>query len=79
MLLNFTPVPRDNYCIGVENAGSYIELFNSDSERYGGSNYGNFGTLVSYAQQNAGHSNNLSVKLPPLGAVILKYVSNDNP
>ena len=79
VLLNFTPVPRDNYCIGVENAGSYIELFNSDSERYGGSNYGNFGTLVSYAQPNAGHSNTLSVKLPPLGAVILKYVSNDNP
>ena len=75
VLLNFTPVPRDNYCIGVEDAGTYIELFNSDSERYGGSNYGNFGAIVSYAQPNSKHANTLSVKLPPLGAVILKYVS----
>ena len=78
VLLNFTPVPRDNYCIGVNNAGSYIELFNSDSERYGGSNYGNFGAIVSYAQPHTDHAHTLSVKLPPLGAVILKYVSEEN-
>jgi len=75
VLLNFTPVPRDNYCIGVQNSGTYIELFNSDSERYGGSNYGNFGAIVSYQQPNSEHASTLSVKLPPLGAVILKYVS----
>jgi len=75
VLLNFTPVPRDNYRIGVEKAGTYIELFNSDSEQYGGTNYGNFGAIVSYEQSNSEHTSTLSVKLPPLGAVILKYVS----
>jgi len=74
VLLNFTPVPRDSYCIDVDNAGTYLELFNSDSERYGGSNYGNFGAIVSYSDAN--NTNTLSVKLPPLGAVILKYVSH---
>ncbi len=77
VLLNFTPVPRDHYCIGVELEGSYIELFNSDSELYGGSNFGNYGALVSYPEPYMNHPNTLSVKLPPLGAVILKYVSSD--
>ncbi len=78
VLLNFTPVPRDHYSIGTEQAGSYIELFNSDSERYGGSNYGNYGALLSYPDPYMGRNNTLTVKLPPLGAVVLKYVSTDD-
>ncbi len=77
VLLNFTPVPRDNYCIGVDNTGSYIELFNSDSDQYHGSNFGNCGALVSYPEPYDGRNNTLSVKLPPLGAIVLKYVSSD--
>jgi 1,4-alpha-glucan branching enzyme len=36
-VLNFTPVPRDGYRIGVPAGGAYHELINSDSEVYGGS------------------------------------------
>jgi 1,4-alpha-glucan branching enzyme len=39
--LNFTPVPRENYRIGVPTAGAYKEIFNSDAACYGGSNLGN--------------------------------------
>ena len=35
-VLNFTPVPRDGYRIGVPLPGEYNELINSDSEAYGG-------------------------------------------
>jgi 1,4-alpha-glucan branching enzyme len=39
-IVNFTPVPRDGYRIGVPAAGAYTELVNSDSAAYGGSNVG---------------------------------------
>ncbi len=75
VLLNCTPVPRDLYEIGVNNDGTYIEVFNSDSERYGGSNYGNHEAIVSrqHALMNRDHS--VALKLPPLAAVVLKCVS----
>ncbi len=71
VILNFTPVPREDYRIGVPNPGSYTELFNSDSTYYGGGNIGNH-TLLSdpIAWMNQAHS--LSLTLPPLAALILK-------
>src|SRR5580765_1712241 len=42
---NFTPVPRDNYRVGVPAEGYYRELLNSDASIYGGSNVGNSGGL----------------------------------
>ena len=78
VILNFTPVARDHYCIGVSNPGSYIELFNSDSERYDGSNFGNYGAIISYPEPYMGRDNTLSVKLPPLGVIVLKCVSAEH-
>ncbi len=42
---NFTPVPREGYRIGVPKAGLYRELFNTDSELFGGANLGNAGAV----------------------------------
>lgn len=85
VLINCTPVPRDAYSVDVHDAGAYIEIFNSDSERYGGSNYGNHGAIMSHqlsnhqlsnqGQSNVDCDHSLVVKIPPLGAVILKCVS----
>lgn len=44
---NFTPVPRHNYRIGVNVAGKYEEILNTDSMYYEGSNVGNFGCVAS--------------------------------
>ena len=41
--LNFTPVPRHGYRIGLPKAGAWREVFNSDSAYYAGSNAGNAG------------------------------------
>src|SRR5690625_5578985 len=46
VILNFTPVPRHDYRIGVPEAGRYQELVNSDSQFYGGSNVGNARPLL---------------------------------
>jgi 1,4-alpha-glucan branching enzyme len=71
VILNFTPVPREDYRIGVPFDGAYRELLNSDSEYYGGSNFGNPGTLHSTPSPHMEQPHSLSLHLPPLGAVVL--------
>ncbi len=74
VVLNFTPVPRRGYRIGVPRGGGYRECINSDSEHYGGSNTGNFGTLDAMPIEWMGRSHCLELTLPPLAAVILEPV-----
>ena len=45
VVLNFTPVIRENYRIGVPEAGDYEVIFNSDSSFYSGSNAGSHSIL----------------------------------
>ena len=71
-IVNFTPVPRDGYRIGVPRAGAYIELVNSDAEVYGGSNVGNGGARRTEPIAAHGHADSLRLTLPPLGFLILK-------
>ena len=72
--LNFTPVPRIGYRIGVPYPGIYREALNSDSAYYGGSNLGNGGTLASQPVPWMGRPHSLSVTLPPLAGVVLERV-----
>jgi 1,4-alpha-glucan branching enzyme len=72
VVLNFTPVPRYNYRIGVPRGGRYSEVFNSDSEYYGGSNVGNLAGIEARAEPAMDRSHSLVLTLPPLAAVILK-------
>lgn len=71
IVLNFTPVVREIYRIGVPAAGSYEEIFNSDSGSYDGSQVAN-GTVRSepIPWMNLPHS--VSLRLPPLAGIILK-------
>jgi len=76
--LNFTPVVRP-YRMGVPQAGDYVEIFNSDATKYGGSGVTNQGPLhadghIPYHGQVA----SLELTLPPLGAVILKPATQRN-
>jgi len=70
--LNLTPVVRTNYPVGVPIDGWYEEIFNSDSEHYGGSNVGNHPGV--FAQQPSWHGRpySLRITLPPLAAVLFK-------
>ncbi|MEX2176077.1 MAG: 1,4-alpha-glucan branching protein GlgB [Pirellulaceae bacterium] len=69
---NFTPVPRTNYPIGVPQAGWYQEVFNSDSQFYGGSNLGNFPGVKAQEPGWHGRPAKLLLTLPPLATVVLK-------
>ena len=70
-VFNFTPVPRENYVIGVPESGSYKEIFNSDAAWYGGNDVGNSGVVDSHHQHEHGFEHTLSLTLPPLGAIFL--------
>ncbi|WP_297324776.1 1,4-alpha-glucan branching protein GlgB [Nitrosomonas sp.] len=70
VVLNFTPVPRTGYRIGVSAAGTYHELFNSDSTYYGGSNVGNLGNIASVHIPWMGFADSMTVTLPPLAGVV---------
>jgi 1,4-alpha-glucan branching enzyme len=72
MALNFTPVPRPEYRIGVPEPGWYVELLNSDSHVYGGSNVGNTGGVASEPVPAHGFEHSLRLMVPPLGALFLK-------
>lgn len=72
--LNFTPVPRDAYRIGVPRTGFYNEVLNSDAGVYGGGNVGNLGGLYSEPIPTHGHAQSIALRLPPLGMLILKPV-----
>jgi 1,4-alpha-glucan branching enzyme len=70
--INFTPVPRTNYRIGVPELCQYREIFNSDAASYGGSNCGNAGGSMAFECHAFRFPYSLDVVIPPLGAVIFK-------
>ena len=69
---NFTPVPRVGYRFGVPDRCWYQEIFNSDSEYYGGSNLGNGPGVMASDYSSHGRPYSISVTLPPLATIILK-------
>jgi len=69
--VNFTPVVRHGYRLGVPDAGAYEEIFNSDAECYGGSGVRNRGSLVAETLPWHGRAQSVALSLPPLGAVYL--------
>jgi len=71
-VVNFTPIPRRGYRLGVPSDGAYEEILNSDAEIYGGSNMGNQGSVVAEESPSHGHPFSLSLTVPPLGFLLLK-------
>jgi 1,4-alpha-glucan branching enzyme len=71
-VFNFTPVPRIPYRVGAPVAGKWLEIFNSDSQLWGGSNVGNAGEVWTHDTPSHGRHCSIDLKLPPLGAIYLK-------
>jgi 1,4-alpha-glucan branching enzyme len=71
--LNFTPVPRDAYRIGVPAGGIYKEILNSDASDYWGSGVGNGARLLEAEEMPwMDRSHSLEITLPPLAGIVLK-------
>ncbi len=72
VVANFTPVPRQDYRVGVPFEGHWVELLNSDAELYAGSNMGNFGGVQAEPLPSHGQAMSLALNLPPLGVLVMR-------
>jgi len=72
VVLNFTPVPREGYRIGVPSAGRYVEKLSSDDQRFGGSEFSTLAVVEADPVPLHGRPFSLTLSLPPLGALILE-------
>ncbi len=70
--LNFTPVPRYNYRVGIPQEGEYEEVMNSDSVYYGGSNVGNAHTILAETIPWMNRPFSINITLPPLAGVVFR-------
>ncbi|POZ90626.1 1,4-alpha-glucan branching protein GlgB [Petrotoga sp. SL27] len=72
-VFNFTPVPRDNYRIGVPKKGVYQEILNTDWTQYYGSGVDNPKEVYSQDIPMHGREQSIILTLPPLGGLYFKY------
>ena len=72
VVCNFTPLPRQNYRVGVPRGGRWRELLNSDAGNYGGSGMGNQGGVEAQPMPYEDLSHSLTLTLPPLAVLFFK-------
>ncbi len=78
IVLNCRPLAREDYRIGLLQAGLYRERLNSDAAVYGGSGVDNAGGRHSEEIASHGLPHSVSLRLPPLAILILKLAETDN-
>ncbi|HFC8832088.1 TPA: 1,4-alpha-glucan branching protein GlgB [Neisseria subflava] len=71
VISNFTPVVREGYRFGVNSAGEYREILNSDDLHYKGSGVSAGAAVETEEVWSHGKPNSLSVTVPPLATVYL--------
>ena len=73
VILNLTPIPRENYRIGIPKAGTLEEIFNSDAKKYFGSGSFKNKNLTSEVREWNGREHSLELDLPPLAMMAFKF------
>ncbi len=72
VVLNFTPVERSDFRVGVREPGEYTVILNSDSKRFGGNTSDAPCVIKSDEIEWNGIDDSVAVTLPPMGALVLK-------
>jgi len=73
IVCNFTPIPRENYRIGVPRDGYWKEVLNSDATLYGGSGQGNIGGVTTEPVPWHSQPQSLDLTLPPLAMLAMRW------
>lgn len=76
---NFQPVKHDKYYIGVPKYGLYSEVFNSDTNEYGGTGILNGSEIMPEMMKIHGCNQGLPLALPPLSVIYLKCTGELEP
>ena len=71
-MVNFTPVVREAYRIGLPRGGRWREILNTDAGAYGGGNIGNLGALEASNTPSHGLASSVELTLPPLACLWLE-------
>ena len=77
VILNLTPTVRDDFMIGVPFRGAWQEILNTDELRFGGTGVTNPGSLHTIDGKYHNREQHIHLRLPWLGAVLLKYTGKD--
>ncbi|MGY3572231.1 1,4-alpha-glucan branching protein GlgB [Vibrio paucivorans] len=72
VVTNFTPVPHDEFVLGVPFEGEYQLLLNTDDGKYNGSDYEAYSAAKTQSVESQGLSQSISLRLPPLSTVFYK-------
>ena len=78
MVCNFQPVTRENYRIGVPCDGTYSEVFNSESEKFGGCGITNGNEVKSEKLPMHGFEQSISLTLPPMSVMFFNCNQKSN-
>ena len=73
VVVNFAGTPHEGYRLGLPFAGSWREAINTDADVYGGSGVGNLGMVQADEHGFHGQPAGVTLRVPPLGALILTY------
>ncbi len=76
VVLNLTPVPREGYRIGAPRPGTYRQILSTDDTAFGGGGYSLAGEMSAQPHTCHGFAQSVSLRLPPLAAVVLRSLSN---
>ncbi|KII76318.1 1,4-alpha-glucan branching protein GlgB [Vibrio renipiscarius] len=69
---NFTPVPHEEFRLGVPLAGDYELLLNTDAKGYDGSDYAVQSILTTEKVESEGQAQSLLISVPPLSTLFYK-------
>ena len=73
VVINFTPSTYEDFWLQVPADGTYVEVFNTDEVRFGGSGVTNAG--VRFRSESVGGKHAVRLRIPPLGACVLRYTA----
>jgi 1,4-alpha-glucan branching enzyme len=73
VLTNFTPVPHENFKLGVQDDGAYQLILNSDDQKYWGSAYNTDKKMQSVSEPWNDQPFSVSVNLPPLASLFILF------
>lgn len=77
IVLNMTPIPRNEWRIGLPSSGQWRIILNSDDEHFYGSGFVTDPVIISEEVAWHGKAQSGQMTLPPLGGLVLKRVENN--
>ena len=73
VVASFTPVPRPNYRVGVPREGLWVEVLNTNSQRYGGTGEGNQQPLKTNPIRWDGQPQAIDLALPGMATLFFLF------